>query len=241
MFHRPKAEEQSEKKETQVNTQEGNNMSDNKTEENTQGATDRSIGIPGSGLSRLGANTGRPNIPGNYQGYVGNPSYNAGAPSATSSQFDNGRKLIVGQGISMSGEIDSCDHLIVEGKVEAALRGAKLLDITENGTFFGTVEIEEANISGTFEGDLTVKGRLTVKSGGSITGEISYGELSIEAGASIDGTLKPLNSANKDKKSAPKPVTSGKTHQQQTQKVAQDQAKGGELPFSEDKKVAAAE
>lgn len=239
MFHRPKSEEQSENTETkQENTQEGNKMSENKTEETAQENNERSIGIPGSGLSRLGSNPGRPNIPGNYQGYVGTPSYNPNQTASTNSQFDNGRKLIVGQGISMSGEIDSCDHLIVEGKVEAALRGAKLLDITENGTFFGTVEIDEANISGTFEGDLTVKGRLTVKAGGSITGEISYGELSIEAGATIDGTLSPLNSANRDKKTAPK---STKNHQQQAQKVASEQNKGGELPFSDDKKVAAAE
>ncbi len=241
MFHRPKSEEQSENKEQTQNPQEGNTMSENKDEAKTE-ANERSIGIPGSGLSRLGANAGRPGIPGNYQGYVGTPSYNpSSAMSSSSSQFDNGRKLIVGQGISMSGEIDSCDHLIVEGKVEAALRGAKLLDITENGTFFGTVEIEEANISGTFEGDLTVKGRLTVKSGGSITGEISYGELAIEAGANIDGTLRPLNAINKDSKAPSKNFAGSKSHQQQTQKVAQDQNKGGELPFSEDKKVAAAE
>ena len=216
-------------------------MSEN-SQENNQGSGEKSIGIPNSGLSRLGTNAGRPNIPGSYPGYMGTPSYNPAAVStaATGSQFDSGRKLIVGQGISMSGEIEACDHLIVEGKVEAALRGAKLLDITENGTFFGTVEIEEANVAGTFEGDLTVKGRLTVKSGGSITGEISYGELAVEAGAVIDGTLRPLNAAKKDKRPAPKSSTT-KTHQQQQQKVAQDQGNSNDLLFSEDKKVAAAE
>ena len=237
MFHRPRTEEQSENND--LNQQEGNTMSEN-NEENAQETNERSIGIPGSGLSRLGVNAGRPNMPGNYQGYVGTPSYSPSSAS-TGSQLDNGRKLIVGQGISMSGEIEACDHLIVEGKVEAALRGAKLLDITENGTFFGTVEIEEANISGVFEGELTVKGRLTVKAGGSITGEISYGELAVEAGATIDGAIRPLNTGAKSKSSTPKVSKSTKTHQQQVKNVAQDQANGGELPFSDEKRVAAAE
>ncbi|MCB9964063.1 MAG: polymer-forming cytoskeletal protein [Rhodospirillales bacterium] len=218
-------------------------MSEN-TQENAQNSTERSIGIPGSGLSRMGATMQRSATPGTYPGYMGSPSFTpaTGVSPSTVPQFDSGRKLIVGQGISMSGEIESCDHLIVEGKVEAALRGAKLLDITENGTFFGTVEIEEANVAGVFEGDLTVKGRLTVKAGGSITGEISYGELAIEAGAVLDGSLRPLNAVQKDKKGMMRPgAGSVKNYQQQMQKVAQDQVKGGELPFSEEKKVVAAE
>lgn len=229
MFHRPKQED------TEQNTTpaEGSTMSNQNT--NASDNND-STGIPASGFSRLGMN--RPNMPGNYSGYNGGPSF---SPAGSTQQSDNGRKLIVGQGISMSGEIDSCDHLIVEGKVEAALRGARLLDITENGTFFGTVEIDEANISGTFEGDLTVKGRLSVHAGGSITGEISYGELAIEAGAIIEGSMRPLNTQARDKKVAPKVSTSTKTHAQQQQKVAQDMPKGGQLNFADERKVAAAE
>lgn len=56
--------------------------------------------------------------------------------------------------------------LIVEGTVEAALKGASSLEIAETGMFYGTVEISEATIAGKFEGDLTVNGRLTVRSSG---------------------------------------------------------------------------
>ena len=92
----------------------------------------------------------------------------------------------------MSGEIEACDNLIVEGTVEASLKGASILDVTETGVFYGSVEIENAVIAGRFEGDITVTGRLTVTSSGSITGTIVYGELSVEAGASIDGRMSPL-------------------------------------------------
>jgi len=104
----------------------------------------------------------------------------------------NDRTLTIGRGINLSGEIDACDHLLVEGTVEAALKGSKVLDVAESGTFYGTVEIEEATIAGRFEGDITVNGRLTVKSSGVITGSIAYRELEVEAGAMVDGRMTPL-------------------------------------------------
>lgn len=120
------------------------------------------------------------------------------APGKSYSQLadraeDNDRKLTIGRGITMSGEIESCDHLYVEGTVEAALKGASLLDIAESGVFYGTVEIDEATIAGRFEGEITVNGRLTIKSSGTITGTISYKELQVEAGAVIDGRLTPFS------------------------------------------------
>lgn len=154
---------------------------------------------------------------GNYQpsisrstgGYTGgSSSYAAGSSTSSSASaysspspvsdlaYSGGdRVLTIGRGINMSGEIDSCEHLLVEGTVEAALKGAKMLDIAESGTFYGTVEIEEATIAGRFEGDITVNGRLTIKETGVITGSIAYRELAVEAGAMLDGRMTPLKPA----------------------------------------------
>lgn len=143
-------------------------------------------------------------------GYPGASYPGFGSSNAGSSESD--RRLTIGRGITMSGEIESCDYLLVEGTVEAALKGANMLEIAESGTFYGTVEIEEANIAGRFEGDIQVNGRLTISASGTVTGSISYKELEIEAGAVIDGKLTPLSavpqaeakpSAAKAKKPAP--------------------------------------
>lgn len=116
--------------------------------------------------------------------------------TAQTKTVSDGRKLIIGEGITMSGEIENCDMLIVEGTVEATLNGAKLLDIAESGIFFGSVDIEEADIAGRFDGDLTVDGRLTIRSSGSIKGSIVYRELIVEAGANIEGKISSLASGN---------------------------------------------
>lgn len=121
--------------------------------------------------------------------------YKIPTPIGTSQSTEKDRTLTIGAGITMSGEIESCDYLLVEGTVEAALKGARTLEIAESGTFYGTVEIGEATIAGRFEGDITVHGRLTVTATGSITGSIAYKELEVEAGAVIDGRITQVSNA----------------------------------------------
>lgn len=99
------------------------------------------------------------------------------------------RRLIVGKGLSLSGEITFCDSLSVSGKVEATLLGARTLEISESGQYRGRVEVERADIAGRFDGQLTVHGRLTVRSTGRVSGVLKYGELEVATGGHIVGEL----------------------------------------------------
>jgi cytoskeletal protein CcmA (bactofilin family) len=105
------------------------------------------------------------------------------------------RKLIVGRDISLSGEITACDVLVVEGTVEAKLRDGRNIEIAESGLFKGSVEIDEADIAGRFEGDISVRGRLRLRSTGKITGSIRYGELEVEAGGQLMGEIQVMTAS----------------------------------------------
>ena len=107
----------------------------------------------------------------------------------TMSETDAGKRLIVGQGIQMKGEITACDRLVVEGHVEVTLNATRMLEIKPSGHFTGSCEVEEAEVSGVYDGNLTVRGRLIVHAGGRVTGDISYGEIELERGAQITGKL----------------------------------------------------
>jgi cytoskeletal protein CcmA (bactofilin family) len=100
------------------------------------------------------------------------------------------RKLIVGRDITLSGEIAACDHLIVEGTVEASVKECHRLEVAESGLFKGAVEINEAEIAGRFEGQITVQNRLSVRSTGRIEGKVQYGELAVDAGGTLDGEVR---------------------------------------------------
>ena len=99
------------------------------------------------------------------------------------------RKLIVGREITLSGEITSCDKLIVEGSVEANLTNCRDVDIAESGLFKGSASIEDAEIHGRFEGDLVVRKRLLIKASGRVSGTIRYGQIEIECGGQISGDI----------------------------------------------------
>jgi cytoskeletal protein CcmA (bactofilin family) len=104
-----------------------------------------------------------------------------------------GKRLIVGEGIRLSGEISSCDRLVVEGEVEVTLNDTLALEIARSGRFTGGCEVEEADISGIYEGDLTVRKRLFVRGSGKLTGTIRYGELELERGGQIAGNISVLS------------------------------------------------
>lgn len=105
------------------------------------------------------------------------------------------RKLTVGRDISLNGEITTCDHLIVEGTVKATIKGGQILEISECGAFSGLVDIEQADIAGAFDGDLTVRGKLTVRPTAILSGNIQYGQLQVDSGARINGQINALPQA----------------------------------------------
>jgi cytoskeletal protein CcmA (bactofilin family) len=113
---------------------------------------------------------------------------------AKSEHRDETKRLTVGKGISLDGKISSCDRLIVDGKVEAELQDCHTVEITENGTFKGAAEIASAEISGNYEGSLTVRENLLIRSTGHVSGTVRYGKLHIEDGGEINGDVKSLAS-----------------------------------------------
>jgi cytoskeletal protein CcmA (bactofilin family) len=104
----------------------------------------------------------------------------------------DGKKLIVGKQIVLSGEIKACEKLVVEGKVEASLTDSHSIEILKDGLFKGAATIDVADISGRFEGDLVVRQRLMVRATGHILGSVRYGEMEIERGGTIAGDMQPI-------------------------------------------------
>lgn len=107
------------------------------------------------------------------------------------------RELLVGRDIYLSGDIASCDKLMVEGRVEASLSDARVIEVTPSGFFKGAAEVEEADISGRFEGELIAHEKLIVRSGGQVSGSIRYGSIVIESGGEISGEMQTLIQAEK--------------------------------------------
>jgi len=75
--------------------------------------------------------------------------------------------LHVGRGLWLKGEVSSCDRLTVEGDVEATI-AARVLEISATGQVKGSADVESAEIDGRFDGQLTVRGCLSVRRAGGV-------------------------------------------------------------------------
>lgn len=123
----------------------------------------------------------------------------APAPAAGKSQIPGldeggGSRLIVGPDIKLKGaEITDCDTLVVEGRVEASM-DSRVIQIAEHGAFHGTVGIDIAEIYGEFDGELTARKQLVIRSTGRVNGKIRYGKLVIEEGGELCGDIATLSS-----------------------------------------------
>ena len=106
------------------------------------------------------------------------------------------KRLTVGRDIILSGEITSCDVLVVEGRVEATLSNSHAIEISSTGHFKGKAEIDEADINGSFDGTLTVRTRLLVRSTGKVTGTVRYGQLEVERGGEVTGDVQLVTGAS---------------------------------------------
>ena len=136
---------------------------------------------------------GGSNVTGQTSTSTTNPStassMNTSKPAASSTTESGGSKLTVGPNIKLKGvEITDCDTLVVEGTVEATM-DSRVIQITEQGAFRGTAEIDIAEIHGEFDGSLTMREKLVIFSTGKVTGKIRYGKVVIEEGGQLSGEI----------------------------------------------------
>lgn len=149
-----------------------------------------------------------PNIPGRASSGPLAPAFDPGnrpsaaapqpqrsvAAGATQQSAAEDKKLIVGNHIRLKGEVTSCDTMIVEGQVELSRSEARHIQISATGQFLGDVEVDEADVSGRFEGGLTVRERLVVRATGEVKGRVRYGKIIVESGGTIAGEIEAIGS-----------------------------------------------
>jgi cytoskeletal protein CcmA (bactofilin family) len=102
------------------------------------------------------------------------------------------RTLVVGRGISVQGTVQDAERLVVEGTVEATMIHATELSVCPGGMFKGEIEVEDAEIAGTINGKLTVRGSLIVRESGRVLGTARYRRLQVEDGGQISGQMEML-------------------------------------------------
>ena len=102
------------------------------------------------------------------------------------------RTLIVGRGISLQGNVQDAERLVVEGTIEATMINAAELVIASGGMFKGEVQVDDAEVAGTIDGTLTVRNTLVVRASGKLLGTARCRRLQVEDGGQITGRIEML-------------------------------------------------
>jgi cytoskeletal protein CcmA (bactofilin family) len=128
--------------------------------------------------------------PARVSGHAVNAPPEGAAPRGEDSA---GSKLIVGPNIKLKGvEIDDCDTLVVEGRVEATMV-SRAIQIAEHGAFNGKVDVDVAEIRGAFQGEMTARKKLVIHASGRVSGKIRYGKLLVQEGGEMSGDIGALS------------------------------------------------
>ena len=110
----------------------------------------------------------------------------------TKAEDGAGSKLIVGPNIKLKGvEIEDCDTLVVEGRIEATMV-SRAIQIAERGSFAGKVDVDIAEVRGSFQGELTARKKLVIHASGRVAGKIRYGKMLVQEGCEMSGDVAAL-------------------------------------------------
>jgi cytoskeletal protein CcmA (bactofilin family) len=138
--------------------------------------------------------------PGIVPAPASSPSSSSSSSSATAASEppavrsdESGSKLIVGPNIKLKGvEIEDCDTLVVEGRIEATMV-SRAIQIAERGSFQGKVDVDVAEVRGSFQGELTARKKLVIHASGRVAGKIRYGKLLVQEGGEMSGDIAALS------------------------------------------------
>src|SRR6516165_5547627 len=99
------------------------------------------------------------------------------------------KKLYIGEGVTIKGQVSVPDTLVVCGMLEGDMSVGNLI-VGESGVIKGRIAVSQnAEVSGKVFEKLDVKNLLILRKGSQVDGNVSYGMLQIEQGASIVGGI----------------------------------------------------
>ncbi len=94
---------------------------------------------------------------------------------------------LIGAGTGIEGEVNSNGDIRVDGTITGGVHSKAKVVVGVTGLVEGNVTCQNADVSGTVKGNLTVAETLFLKSSAKINGDIYTSKLVVEVGASFTG------------------------------------------------------
>lgn len=103
---------------------------------------------------------------------------------------------VIGREAKFRGEISGSTDLVIDGEFEGTIRltGAKLT-VRPEGRVKATVSAQDVAVAGQVQGEIRATGRIELRDGSVVLGDVCAKSLSIEDGATLRGGVDPTRAA----------------------------------------------
>lgn len=102
-------------------------------------------------------------------------------------------ETVIGASIKVKGNFQGQGNIVIEGSVEGSVKTAANLFVGDQAVVVANIEAKDAVINGEVRGNIKTKNYLAIGRSAKVTGDLHYGEISIDKGASINGHLLMMN------------------------------------------------
>jgi cytoskeletal protein CcmA (bactofilin family) len=99
---------------------------------------------------------------------------------------------VIGRSMKIRGEFSGTDDLLVDGEIDGVIRlAASRLTVRAEGIVRAMVLAQDVVVLGRIEGEIRATGRVELRSGAIVVGDVFAGRLSMEDGAVLRGHVDP--------------------------------------------------
>jgi cytoskeletal protein CcmA (bactofilin family) len=106
---------------------------------------------------------------------------------------------VIGKSVQIRGEVKGNEDLVVEGLVEGTITLTEhRLTVGANARVTANVSARDVVVQGTLQGDIHAAGRVELRTGSHMTGDIRAARLSVEDNAVFSGKVELDGSASSD-------------------------------------------
>jgi cytoskeletal protein CcmA (bactofilin family) len=96
---------------------------------------------------------------------------------------------IIGNNITIRGNLSGAEDLIVEGRVEGTIKLSNHLTVESSGAVEADLDVEELTINGVVHGDIQASRSVSISAGARVEGNIRAPRIIIDDGARFRGRI----------------------------------------------------
>jgi cytoskeletal protein CcmA (bactofilin family) len=99
---------------------------------------------------------------------------------------------VIGRSMKVRGEFSGSDDLLVDGEIDGVVRlASSRLTVRPEGLVRAMVLAQDVIVMGRIEGEIRATGRVELRNGAVVVGDVYAGRLSMEEGAVLRGKVDP--------------------------------------------------